>query len=175
MKVLTRDDARSQDRFRREAAIFATSAHPAFPRFLGYVEKDGRPYLVLELLEDVKLPSTDREIARYLLKVCDGVSYLHSLGFVHRDIKPTNVLCREKDGQPVLIDLGLVKDTALPTIHNGESLSLVEGKAVGVGTPKYSAPEQFSGGTISPTADVHALGMLANECFGGNQANDPNF
>jgi len=168
MKVLVCDDARSQDRFRREAAIFATSAHPAFPRFLGYGETDGRPYLVLELLADYKLPSSDKSVARYLRKVCEGVSHLHSLGLVHRDIKPANILCREKDGQPVLIDLGLVKDTALPTVHKGESLSLVKGKAVGVGTPKYAAPEQFSGGTISPTADVHALGMLANECFSGN-------
>lgn len=168
MKILVRDDARSQDRFRREAAIFAMSAHPAFPRYLGYGETDGRPYLVLELLVDCKLPSSDKSVARYLLKVCEGVSHLHSLGLVHRDIKPANVLCRETDGQPVLIDLGLVKDTALPVVHKGESLSLVNGRAVGVGTPKYAAPEQFSGGTISPSADVHALGMLANECFGGN-------
>jgi len=168
MKVLTRDDVRSQDRFRREAAIFATSAHPAFPRFLGYGETEGRPYLVLELLADCRLPSSDKSVARYLSKVCEGVSHLHSLGLVHRDIKPANILCREKDGQPVLIDLGLVKDTALPAVHKGESLSLVNGKAVGVGTPKYAAPEQFSGGTISPAADVHALGMLANECFSGD-------
>lgn len=168
MKVLTRDDACSQDRFRREASIFATSAHPALPRFFGYGETEGGPYLVLELLSDYRLPSSDKLVARYLRKVCEGVSYLHSLGLVHRDIKPSNILFREKDGQPVLIDLGLVKDTALSIVHKGESLSLVNGQAIGVGTPKYAAPEQFSGGTISPAADVHALGMLANECFSGN-------
>jgi len=168
MKVLIRDDDRSRDRFRREAAVFATSSHPAFPRFFGYGETDGGPYLVLELLADYKLPSSDKSVARYLRKVCEGVFHLHSLGLVHRDIKPANILCRETGDQPVLIDLGLVKDTALPAVHKGESLSIVNGKAVGVGTPKYAAPEQFSGGTISPAADVHALGMLANECFSGN-------
>lgn len=71
-------------------------------------------------------------------------------------------------GEPVLIDLGLVKDVTLPVVHRGESLSIVNGKAVGVGTPRYAAPEQFAGGEISPAADIHALGMLANDCFGGN-------
>jgi serine/threonine protein kinase len=48
------------------------------------------------------------------------------------------------------------------------TLSVIDGKAVGVGTPRYAAPEQFTGGEISPAADIHALGMLVNECFGGN-------
>ena len=55
-----------------------------------------------------------------------------------------------------------------PVAHRGESLSIVNGKAVGVGTPRYAAPEQFAGGEILPAADIHALGMLANDCFGGN-------
>ena len=168
IKILSRDDKPAKDRFRREAQILAENVLPVFPRFYGFGKIEGRSYIVLELLEYLPLPTTDKEVARYLLNVCVGVDRLHSLGLVHRDIKPQNVLQRESSGQPVLIDLGLVKDVTLPVAHRGESLSIVNGKAVGVGTPRYAAPEQFSGGDISPSADIHALGMLANECFGGN-------
>ena len=168
VKVLSRDDAAARDRFRREAQILAEASIPAFPRFYGYGESEGRPYMVIELLEHLPLPKKDREVAQYLLKVCAGVEYLHKLGLVHRDIKPQNILQRGESGDPVIIDLGLVKDVGLHPAHEGVSLSIVDGKAVGVGTPRYSAPEQFSGGEISPAADIHALGMLANDCFGGN-------
>lgn len=168
LKVLVRDDSASRDRFRREARILAEHSHPAFPRFLGYDENKESTYLVIELLEAMPLPTTDHKVARYLRKVCEGVAFLHDLGLVHRDIKPQNILQRGHSGQPVLIDLGLVKDTTLSPAHAGVSLSIVNGKVLGVGTPKYAAPEQFAGGVISPAADIHALGMLANECFSGN-------
>ena len=168
IKILSSDDRVAKDRFQREAKVFAENPMPVFPRFFGYGQINGRPYMVIELLEHLPLPSTDRAVAQYLLKVCVGVGLLHSLGLVHRDIKPQNILQRGATGEPVLIDLGLVKDVTLPVAHRGESLSIVNGKAVGVGTPRYAAPEQFAGGEISPAADIHALGMLANDCFGGN-------
>lgn len=167
LKLLSRTDAAFCERFLREARILMETPHPAFPRFLGFGEECGHPYLVIELLEPFPLPDKDRGVADYLFRVCEGVSYLHHLGFVHRDIKPQNIMRRPNGNQPVLIDLGLVKDTSLPPTGDGDPLSIVDGKAIGVGTPKYSAPEQFSGGEISPAADVHALGVLVNECFCG--------
>ncbi len=71
------------------------------------------------------------------------------------------------NGELVLIDLGLVKEFSAGTSSSGMSVTLVDGKAVGMGTPRYAAPEQFNGGAVSPATDIHALGMLANECFGG--------
>lgn len=168
VKVLLRDDETTKDRFRREAQILATNSLPVFPRFYGYGEREGRPYIALELLENCPLPSSDRDVAKYLIEVCKGVSYLHSIGLVHRDIKPQNILRRQDGDRPVLIDLGLVKDVTQPPIHRGKSLSVVNGRAVGLGTPKYAAPEQFAGGDISVAADIHALGMLVNECFDGH-------
>ena len=168
IKVLTRNDELTRTRFRREAQIISTKAHPAFPHFFAFGELDGTPYLVIELLESYPLPGSDKDVAKYLIRVCEGVACLHGLGLVHRDIKPQNVLRRKGSEQPVLIDLGLAKDITLPPAHEGVSLSIVNGRAVGVGTPKYAAPEQFAGGEISPAADIHALGMLANDCFGGN-------
>jgi len=163
-----RDDARDAavcDRFRREAKLLAGNVHPAFPRFLGFGECEGRPWYVMELLEHRLLPTDEKGVARFLIAIASGVRHLHSLGLIHRDIKPANILWR--DLAPVIIDLGLVKDTSAVRGHSGESLSIVDGNAVGVGTPRYAAPEQLTGDEITPATDVYALGMLANDCFEG--------
>ena len=120
----------------------------------------GRPYLVEELLEPRDLPRTDRACAKYLLAICRGVAELHKRGIVHRDLKPSNILFR-KNGEPVIVDLGLAK-CPVPTGVESDA-SLENGKPIGVGTPGYAAPEQFIGGGISPAADIHALGVLAEK------------
>ena len=166
LKVLRGDRTDLAERMRREARILAAHPHPALPRLVASGEEAGRPWLVVEELVPRDLPSTDREVARFLLALCDGVDHLHRLGLVHRDIKPGNILFRS-DGSPVLIDLGLVKDLGEEEeAPSGESPSIVDGSAIGVGTPGFSAPEQFSGGKVSPAADVYALGVLADACFG---------
>ena len=166
LKVLREDRPDLAARMRREAEILAAHPHPALPRLVASGEEAGRPWLAVEELVPRDLPSSDRDVARFLLALCDGVGHLHALGLVHRDIKPGNILFRP-DGSPVLIDLGLVKDLGEEAgAPSGESPSIVDGSAVGVGTPGFSAPEQFSGGKVSPAADVYALGVLADACFG---------
>ena len=182
-----RDAARDEavcTRFRREAKLLAENKHPAFSCFRGFGERERRPWYVMELLEYRPLPTAEGEIARFLLAVASGVQHLHSQGIIHRDIKPGNILWRctgravcphtaaaaredTRPPEPVLIDLGLAKDLSAVRGHAGESLSIVDGKALGVGTPRYAAPEQMSGEAVSPATDVYALGMLANDCFGG--------
>ncbi len=152
-------------RLRREAAFLAANAHPAFPRFLGFGERNGIPWYAMELLEPRELPGKDADAARFLLSVAEGVAHLHSLGYIHRDIKPSNILWRAD--RPVIADFGLAKDVSLEPGHAGESLSVVGGTAVCVGTPGFAAPEQIAGGEATPASDVYALGVLANECFGG--------
>ena len=145
-------------RFLREAKLLAELKSSAFPAFHGYGEENGRPYIAEELLEPGELPTGDRPWAKYLLALCDGLKALHAKGVVHRDLKPANILFR-KTGEPVIVDLGLAKPVEMPVMPDG--VSIVDGKAVGVGTPEYAAPEQFTGGDITPAADVHALGVLA--------------
>lgn len=164
-KVLVRDDKAARERFQRETEIVARAESPSVVRYFTSGESGGFRYVVLELLDRRPLPMSDAEVAGYMLAVCAGAAELHRQGFAHRDIKPANVLFRG-DGSPVLIDFGLAKRIG-PTSVQADSVSIVDGHAVGVGTPRYAAPEQFNGGEISPATDVHALGMLANECFGG--------
>ena len=167
LKILIRNEASHIERFRRETELLAKLRHPAFPHFLGSGEVEGRPYIIMELLEPMELPHDDKAVAKFLVSVAEGVKALHSRGIIHRDLKPQNIM-RRADGSPVIIDLGLAKRySPLSRLKMPATLSVVDGKHVGLGTPRYAAPEQFSGGEISPAADIHALGMLADECFGG--------
>lgn len=171
LKVLFRDEEGPQARFLRETRFLMESGGGSFPAFYGAGEDDGRSWLAMELLEEYPLPSKDAPVADYLLDVARGVEKLHRRGWVHRDLKPRNILRRASDGHAVLIDFGLLKrageDAAAETAAGRVSPSVVDGHEVGVGTPGYAAPEQFAGGAATPATDVHALGMLADECFGG--------
>lgn len=153
-------------RFLREADFLKANKRAFFPRFYEAGEQEGVLWLAMELLEVRELPRGDRAVAAYMLEVCAAVRYLHARGYVHRDIKPGNILWRAA-GTPVLTDLGLLKaapeaDGPLPV-----SVTVVDGRAVGAGTPHYAAPEQFGGGRVSAAADIHALGVLIDECFAG--------
>ena len=167
LKVPHRGDRAGMERFRREARILADHPHPALPRLVASGEEGGLPWIAIEELLPADLPSSPRRVSRFLLALCEALAHLHSLGFVHRDVKPGNILYRA-DGTPVLIDLGFVKEAAGPApVPPDAPLSVVGSRAVGFGTPGYAAPEQFASGEISPAADVYALGMLALRCFGG--------
>lgn len=168
VKMLLRDDAAARARFDREARFVNANEDAAFPRCLGAGEYEGRPFVAMELLEPMELPCTDGAVADYILAVAASVAVLHSQGLVHRDLKPQNVMRRE-NGDLVIIDFGLLKPFSMGAEDRLPlSISVVAGKAVGVGTPRYSAPEQFGGGDITPAADIHALGAIVDECFKGN-------
>ena len=166
LKVLVRDDERAKVRFQREAKLLAMLKSPAFPRFFAYGEANGVAYLAMELLEPGELPKGDRAVAAFMLKVCDAVGELHSLGYIHRDIKPGNILWRSS-AEPVLADLGLVKslDPSDSQIFRPSNAPATLG---GVGTPGYGAPEQMERGEATEASDIHALGVLADHCFNGN-------
>jgi len=167
LKVLRREGEAPRARFDRETAFLMENHHPAFPSFYGAGEEDGRPWMAMEVLEECPLPSKDGEVAGYLEDVARGVAALHARGWLHRDVKPGNIL-RRGDGHAVLVDFGLLKPIGRGNEPDLETLSVVDGREVGVGTPGFAAPEQFSGGRATEATDVHALGMLAELCFGGH-------
>lgn len=172
VKVQVRDEARAKERFAREAKLLSELTSASFPKFYSYGEANGCAYIAMELLEPGDLPSGEKDVARFILSVCDAVAELHAHGIIHRDIKPSNILWR--GGTPVLADLGLAKTfgesrrtitggSGVPPLHENQTET-----RYGVGTPGYGAPEQMERGEVSVASDIHALGVLADRCFGGN-------
>lgn len=164
-KVLIKHEPAAERRFRDEIAFLSENRLPQFPKVYGSGRAAGRAYVIVEELEPAELPEKEREIAAYLLEVCDCLAPLHRAGFVHRDVKPKNIM-RRPGGGLVLIDFGLLKgigEGARPR----DGISLISDRIVGVGTPGYAAPEQFTGGQILPAADIHAIGRLADAAFSG--------
>ena len=165
-KILLREDEASRKRFRQEASLLSSQMGSSFAKFYASGETDGRLYIVSELLEPVDLPTTENEIEEYLLAVCRAVGRLHKAGLVHRDIKPSNIM-RRANGELVLIDLGLVKDE-MKSPEAERDVSIVSGKVIAVGTPRFAAPEQMTGGRVTAAADIHAIGRLADVAFNSN-------
>lgn len=174
-KVLAKDDSTAAKRFLDEIAFLkewhesvgtaAPSRPQPFPRYYESGEINGRQFVIMELLEPIDVPTDEKGVANYLTNVCSCVRALHLSGIVHRDLKPKNIM-RRLGGEVVLIDFGLAKSPFV-SARPRTDVSIVSGKAVGVGTPEYAAPEQLTGGEISPAADIHALGRIANAAFGG--------
>ncbi len=156
-------------RLRHEFQLLTTLRHPAFPTVYGSWELDNGFAFAEELLSPYPLPTTDRTVARFITQLCEGLHILHTQGWVHRDLKPGNLMCREDTLIPVIIDLGLAKQRATQALLPRPSpLSLrTDGKRLGHGTPGYAAPEQFTGEEITTASDIHALGVLINHCFNG--------
>lgn len=155
-----------KDRFGREAAILEKlgEGHEQIPRLYAYFSEADQFYLVEEWVQGDTLtqrvqtegPLPERTVQNILANLLPVVAHVHSEGIVHRDIKPDNIILRQKDGKPVLIDFGAVKETMNTIIdsHAHSSHSIV------VGTPGYMPAEQLSGRPVF-ASDLYSLGMTA--------------
>ena len=163
-------------RFRSERRMLASLEHPGIARLIdGGVAADGRPYFAMEYVEgEPILAYADaaglnvEERLRLFLAVCDAVAYAHRRLIVHRDLKPTNILVTEADGapEPKLLDFGIAKLLDAAEGDTGEGLTRTGHYLM---TPEYAAPEQVTGGPVSTTTDVYALGVLLFELLTGHR------
>src|SRR4029077_10367167 len=158
-------DVDSIARFRREAQAIAQMRHPNILNVFDFGEFEGTPYMIVEYVPGGSLAnrmqhgSMDHSsVIEYLTGIARGLDYAHSLGIVHRDVKPANVLL-EKDGTPVIADFGLVKLL--------QSASLTSMSGLTPGPPAYIAPEQVTGSQVGPAADRYSLATIAYEMLTG--------
>ncbi|MEZ4301362.1 MAG: serine/threonine-protein kinase [Polyangiaceae bacterium] len=176
LRVWDGADAEQSARFAREARVANDIEHPAIVKVLatGTLD-DGRPYLVMPLLEGRTLQEAihaGRGIApdrawRLLRPVAEALARAHALGIVHRDVKPANVfLSRDEAGEetPHLLDFGLAH--AIDSAESEEIVKLTQ-SGVLVGTPAYMAPEQWWGLPVSPAVDQYVLGATLYESLAG--------
>ncbi len=165
LKLLIDSSFGLRERFDLERDVLRTLPIAGLPRFFGDGEVEGMPFYVMEYLQPLNLPLATTEILPFMSALAASVEALHSAGYIHRDIKPANIL-RRRSGEPVLIDLGLVKSLTESRAVLSDGLSCIDGKRVGVGTPDFAAPEQLIKGESTIRSDVFALGKMLKECGG---------
>jgi serine/threonine protein kinase len=166
VKLFRGDAAEQLQRHEAEMRTLASLEHHSLVSVYDAGEDHSRPYLVMQLVEGDTLgdelrrgPMEPERAARYGAALADALGYVHAQGFVHRDVKPANVLIAA-DGRVHLADFGIARlvDSAHVT-RTGEVL----------GTPAYFAPEQVSGEPVGPAADIYALGVMLLECLTGRR------
>jgi tetratricopeptide (TPR) repeat protein/predicted Ser/Thr protein kinase len=182
MKFLSTTTKEYRARFLREARAVSALTHPNIATVFDYGETaEGKPYIVMELVEGEPLNEKLREGSLPLPEAVRIVSYIaealgeaHRMGVVHRDVKPSNVVITER-GQVKVLDFGLVKQiseqTALGADPNQKTLPSTRTRSdVIVGTPLYLSPEQATGKAIDGRSDLFALGVVLYECITGQSA-----
>jgi len=166
-------DSTFGDRFLREARIAAKLHHR---HVVGVVDvgKHGEwHYIAMEYLPGGSISGKEGEgidplsALRVTREIARALAYAHSKGFIHRDIKPDNILLRG-DGSAALTDFGIARaaDSATKMTRAGSV----------VGTPHYMSPEQARGLPLDGRADIYSLGVLLYELLVGEvpfQADDP--
>src|SRR4051812_41454460 len=147
-------DARQAERFEIEARLLALLRHPRVVEVVDFFTDDSGHYLVMELVNgaDLGVVLKERgalpldEATEYALQACEALRYVHEQQIIHRDVKPRNlILC---DRGVVLVDFGIARQFDEEEDDVG---------TVGIGTPKYMAPEVFAGGSVWPRSDVFGI------------------
>ena len=161
------DTTQMRARFFREARAAATLQHRNIVTIFEFAEESNIPYIVMEFLKGTPLgarmrqqpPLTLDDKMNVVAQLCDGLSYAHEQGVVHRDVKPDNVFLLE-DGSVKLLDFGIAKLTSSRLTQPGDVL----------GSASYMSPEQVGGSeSVDGRADVFSTGVVLYELLSGRK------
>lgn len=163
-----------QERFQREAAILEElgGSIDQIPNLYAYFQSDGQFYLVQEYIEGNTLTTTlqkqglfnESRIHEIVVSLLQILDFVHSKRIIHRDIKPDNIIWRQRDNKPVLIDFGAVRET-MATVVNSQGNPT---SSIVIGTPGYMPSEQAAGRAIY-SSDLYSLGVTAIYLLTGKQ------
>ena len=167
---------KAQELFEREAGVLYRLKHPQIPQFqqlFRYKQQDeGHLFLVQDYVEGTTYHAllnqrletgnkfSEAEVKQLLTQVLPILEYIHSMGVIHRDISPDNLILHSHDQLPVLIDFGCIKEVEIKTqsqikaIIPNASISLI---GTALGKTGYSPPEQAERGIVYAHSDLYAL------------------
>ena len=156
------------ERFEREIRLAAKLQHPNILGLYDSGDANGLLYYVMPFVKGESLRDRiDREkmlpvddAIGIALQVCDAIGYAHAQGIVHRDIKPENILLNGTHA--MVADFGIAR--AVSEGGGGRKLTQT---GMSMGTPYYMAPEQASGETVGPPADIYSIGCMLYEMLAG--------
>lgn len=151
------------ERFQIEVRATAKVDHPNAVRVYDAATDGDLTYLVMEFVEGPSLascglPLTPVEAAAVGVQAAEALAVAHGLGFVHRDVKPDNLLL-DLTGWLKVVDFGIAR-----VLHEPSGLT---SPSVGMGTARYVAPEQVAEGEIGPWTDLYGLGLTLWETLVG--------
>ena len=167
IKPETLKELRTQ--FQQEATVLARLNHPHLVGVTDFFEEGRNIYLVMQFVEGESLSERikrygalpEDQVVAWGGQLLEALSYCHSQGIIHRDVKPQNIIIRP-DGQAVLVDFGLVK---LWDPNDPKTRTAVRG----IGTPQYAPPEQYEleAGHTEPRSDLYSLGATMYHALTG--------
>ena len=160
LPALFRNDSFAH-RFVREARTAASFKHPHILEIYDIGQDEHSHYIVMEYLPGGSLagliaqgPIAPDKALTIFSAIASALDYAHGEGFIHRDVKPDNILFR-KDGTPVLCDFGIARAVGSATRLTKTGMS--------VGTPHYMSPEQARGKPLDGRSDLYSLGVVLYE------------
>ena len=168
VKVLPQEYSRNQDfitRFEREVKASAALSHSNIVTVFEFGSIEGLNYYTMRLLpggdlrEKIAKGMTLVDVLRTLRGVLQAFQHAHARGFVHRDVKPENIMFDDQ-GTPILTDFGIAK--AL------DSHTRMTQTGMAVGTPRYISPEQAMGKDVDGRSDLYSLGCILYEMLTGS-------
>jgi eukaryotic-like serine/threonine-protein kinase len=168
LKVLREDlseDPEFLQRFQREAEALARLDHPNIVRFYSLERQGQLAFIVMDYVPGTTLrgrlaagqPMPPGEVTTVMRQVAEALHYANDSGYVHRDIKPGNIMLRE-DGTALLSDFGIARAAQAATMTSAP-----------LGTPAYMSPEQILGRDLGPQADIYSLGVCLYEMVTGRR------
>jgi serine/threonine protein kinase len=167
--------AKAKASFTQSAELLYQLQHPQIPRLWATFEEQNRLFLVQDYIEgqtygqliddrrDRGTQFSEFEVWQFLLQFLPVLGYMHDRGVIHRNISPDNIIHRDRDGLPIPIEFGVVKEFATqlqPHPHPGN---------VAIGQPGYAPPEQLQTGLAAPHSDLYALAMMAIVLLSGKE------
>jgi serine/threonine protein kinase len=177
LRSLDKNDLKAVERFRREARAAASLVHSNAVTIFDFFEEMGQYYLVMEYIHGPTLkqligqrrhlhPYETLEIAS---QVCSVLQVAHNRGFIHRDIKPQNIMLASSGASinnPVGAGNLLVKLTDFGIVRVAEEAGLTNSGIV-LGTADYLSPEQARGEKLLASSDLYSLGVVMFEMLTG--------
>ncbi len=180
---------KAEELFEREAGVLYKLQHPQIPRFreLFRVNLDGKVYLFLvqdyvegdtyRTLLDARLQQgmrfSEAQVIHLMLQILPVLDYIHSMGVIHRDISPENLILRSYDQLPMLIDFGGVKQVALAVASQfNQRVVGTSSPATLLGKVGYAPHEQIQMGKVYPHSDLYALAATVLVLLTGKEPQD---